>query len=167
MARRRSQSPPLACTFVSVLEPYAKSSNIAAIRRLPLQAPQGAVLPDSNVALEVALADGRRDLFVAADAESWLDAAPSRTAHDLLKQNDWGLRLDGEAAWVRRGQSGATERVAICKGNSLAIGEMTISLKADADYVELAFRNGRATVSAGDRAAIIDIVVSGRSIWRR
>jgi len=167
MARRQSQQAPLASTFVSVLEPYEKTSNVAAIRRLPLQTPQGLAFPDPNVALEVALADGRRDLLVLADAENPLGLTPSRAAHNILEQKDWGLRLDGEAAWVRRGPSGAVEQVAICKGTSLTIGDVTITLTAETDYVELAFRNARAAVVAGSPDLVADIVVKGRSIWRR
>ena len=69
LARRTGKAAPLESTFVAVLEPYEKSSNIASIRRLPLKKPS-AVCPDSDVAVEITLADGRRDLIVARDAEN-------------------------------------------------------------------------------------------------
>ena len=61
---RRSGSEPLESTFLCVLEPHGGQSGIAHARRLPLEIESGEPCPDSHVALEVTLADGRQDLIV-------------------------------------------------------------------------------------------------------
>lgn len=85
MVRRQTGQEPLVSTFVSVIEPYEQLSNIAAVRRIPLQR-------DSEVALEIKLSDGRRDLFVAADP-----AFP----RVITVENGGSFRLDGELGWTR------------------------------------------------------------------
>ncbi len=61
MVRRQSDEAPLASTFVAVIEPYDRNSKLGQIRRLQL--------PGGNVAIEIQLVDGRRDLFVAVVVE--------------------------------------------------------------------------------------------------
>ena len=70
IVRRRTDQPPLASTFVSVIEPYEKQPLITQIRRLELATDEGQPCPDSDVALELRLADGRRDVWVAINAEN-------------------------------------------------------------------------------------------------
>ncbi len=69
MVRRQSTTPPLASTFVSIIEPYETNPLITNVRRLPLLAANGAACPDSNVALEIQLANGRRDILASIDSE--------------------------------------------------------------------------------------------------
>ena len=166
MVRRQGQAP-LASTFVTAIEPYDAVSNIASIRRLPLESAGGAAFPDSNAAVEVTLADGRRDLFVAADVENPLALTPSRTQGNVLVQKDWGLRLDGELAMVRRDKSGNVQRMALCKGKSLSVGGTTLRLKADTDFIEVAFDRGRASVVSGSPDAIQEIRIDGEIIRTR
>ena len=56
VVRRRSSEGPLTSTFVSVLEPYEGQRFVREIRRLPEAG-------DETVAIEVRLADGRRDVI--------------------------------------------------------------------------------------------------------
>ena len=97
MTRRRCEDAIVASTFVSVLAPYEGTPTVESARRLPLEDTDGASCPDSHVAVEVAFADGARDLIVAADPEE-------RTGS--LRQPDWGLTLDGEVRLVRRNAGG-------------------------------------------------------------
>ena len=64
MVRRQSKQGPLESTFVSVLEPYQNKPLIQSIQRLPLEGPAGDLL----VAIQVQLADGRRDLITLTDS---------------------------------------------------------------------------------------------------
>jgi len=159
MVRRQAEQAPLASTFVTVLEPYEKSPRIAAARRLALTTADGAAFPDANVAVEVAFADGRRDLIVAADAENPLGLRPSRAAGRVLAVGEWGLRLDGEMAAVRKDAFGQVQRIALCKGRSLTVGDLSVTLKGETDFIEIVFDKGRASVVAGSPDGIEEIRV--------
>ena len=110
MVRRRGEAP-LASTFVAVLEPYEGQPAITALRRLPLLAPDGRPYPDSCVAVEVTLSDGRRHLLVAADVENPQGLRPSLKEDRVLVQPEWDLRLEGEVSLVRREATGKIESV--------------------------------------------------------
>jgi len=167
LTRRQAKEEPLASTFVGVLEPYEKSSQITQIRRLILETTGGAAYPDSNVALEIELADGRRDLFVAADAENPLNLSPSRTEQKVLAQKAWGLRLDGEMCLIRRAASGAIERIVLCQGRSVTAGDVAVTLKRDVDLIEIVLEEESASVVAGRPEEMQEIVAQGRPVRLR
>lgn len=137
LVRRQATEGPLASTFVSVIEPYDRTSNIAHIRRLSLQTPDGVPYPDSCVAVEVQLTDGRRDLFVAADVENPLRLTPSRAEQPVMVQDEWNLRLDGEAGMVRRDAAGAVRDIALCRGKSMHIGDIAMTMGRDTEFAEV------------------------------
>ncbi len=66
MVRRQSAKAPLASTFVGIIEPYEGTPLVASVRRLPVSGAGGVAFPDGYVALEVRLADGRRDIIISA-----------------------------------------------------------------------------------------------------
>ena len=142
IVRRASDTEPLASTFVGVIEPYSKSSNIASIRRLPLETPQGEAYGDANVAVEITLTDGRKDVLICADVENPLGLTPSLAKSGSLVQKETGISLDGEMCLVRFAKSGEVERVALCKGESIRIGDMVFEPKGKTDFAE-AVRTGR------------------------
>jgi len=157
MVRRQGEKAPLASTFVAIIEPYEKTSNIARIRRLPLETPSGATYPDTNVAIEIQLADGRRDLIVAADAENPLGLRPSRAKESVLVQNNIQLRLDGELCMIRQDQTNKM-RIALCRGKSVTIAEQAVRLKSVVDYIEIFFDNHhRPTIVSGNPDLIAEI----------
>jgi len=160
-ARRQAEKGPLASTFVSVIEPYEHKSSITRIRRLPLETLSGVPYPDSQVAVEVTLADGRTDLIVAADVENPLAVTPAFSKHNALIQKDWNLRLEGELCWVRRGRDGSIERIALCRGRSVAVGNVSVEMKAETDLVELDMRRG-GKIASGGAEGIADLRVRGR-----
>ncbi|MGD9497667.1 MAG: heparinase II/III family protein, partial [Armatimonadota bacterium] len=161
MVRRRTDEPPLASTFVGVIEPYAAAPAIGSARRLGLHTASGAAWPDSAVAVEVRLRDGRRDLFVSADSENPLGLTPSLAAGERLVHDGWGLALEGEWCFVRANVRGAVERIATSHASSLEVGGVRVEL-SDPDLVELTFRDGRAALVRGREAAIRRLVVAGR-----
>ena len=138
IVRRQSDNGPLASTFLGVIEPYYKQSNISGIRRLPLESPKGAAYPDSNVAVEVTLLDGRRDVIIAADAENPLVLTPSLAADGALIQKESGIRLEGQMCLVRFSKAGAVDQVVLCKGKSVTVGGCIYEMPKGADFVELA-----------------------------
>lgn len=96
--RRRGRTEPLESTFVAVMEPYIGTPRLAAIRRfLPGD------VPESHVALEISLRDGRKDLFLLRD-----EKAPFSTVADV--------EFEGQLLWIRRLPSGQVERLAIVGG---------------------------------------------------
>jgi hypothetical protein len=109
IVRRQADEAPLASTFVAVIEPYAGSHKIAGIRRLPLETPDGERVPDGNVALEICLADGRRDLLVALDIENPLALSPGWDEGRGVVQPEWGVRVEGELCWLRLNGDGSRE----------------------------------------------------------
>ena len=128
MVRRQSDSAPLTSTFVSVIEPYNGVANITGIRRLPLTVADGASAPDSDVALEVALRNGARDLIVLADPEAAAGAPAADPATRVLRQQDWQLALDGELCVLRLGGKGDVEHVMLCNGVSVSYADVMVKL---------------------------------------
>lgn len=122
MTRRQSDKAPLASTFVAVMEPYEKQSGITGIKRLALETPDGQAYPDSFVAVEVALADGRRDIIISADAENPLGLKPAR---GVLVQKDWNLRTDAELCMVRLSKDSKVEYVSLSNGAFLQVGDFS------------------------------------------
>ncbi len=147
MTRRQSAEAPLASTFVSVIEPYEKKSNVKSIRRLALQTADGETYGDNCAAVEVRLADNRRDLLISMDVENPLGRKP---AAGTVVQKDWGLRTDAELCIVRKNAYGKVSRIAICKGTFLEVGGAAIKLKGKPDLVEIAIEHGRTQVVSGD-----------------
>ncbi|HOL26676.1 MAG TPA: heparinase II/III family protein [Phycisphaerae bacterium] len=158
--RRQGGVAPLASTFVSVIEPYRKAPNLRQIRRLSLETQAGVAWPESHVAVEITLADGRRDLLIVADAEAALgkhpqtrpahqhdagaagvsgpsdEVKPSRAAVDIFVQKETGLRLEGELCLVRLDASGRPERVAACRAAGVGFADSELKFKAGAEFVE-------------------------------
>jgi hypothetical protein len=97
LVRRGAAEPPLTSTFISVIEPYEGTPAIAGVRRLALRGPDGEPCADTHVALEIRLADGRRDLLVSIDAGK-------PVGH--VVEEEMGLRFDGELSLVRLAPDG-------------------------------------------------------------
>ncbi len=144
MVRRQSDAGPLASTFVGVIEPYEGESAIAGVRRLSLQVEDSGDPWDSDVAVEIVLTDGRRDVVLARDAED-----KGRDGGWML-QKDTDIRTDAELCMVRRGRDGEMMSVAICKGNAVHVGDTALDLQAESDFAEVRFDSGAPAVVAGD-----------------
>ncbi len=99
-------TPPYATTFVGVIEPYDARPIIAGARRLALDDAR------QHVALEIQLADGRRDIVVALDDA----AAVSRS----LTRKACGFDFDGDLCLVRYDAAGHVQRV-IAHGGHLEL----------------------------------------------
>jgi hypothetical protein len=102
MVRRRSESGDLASTFVSVMEPYEGAPLVKRARRVSLVNAAGDALARTHVAVEIELADGRRDLIVARDTEDPLRQAPTVTAGDIISVPEWNIQTGKDVFWKRR-----------------------------------------------------------------
>jgi len=125
----KSSKTPLASTFVSVIEPFGRKSNIATIKRLNLHGASGKKLADSFVAIEVTLTNGRRDLFVTTD---------KKMSNKKLIQKDWGLELIGDTCLI---QKDAKEKIRSIAGNwsSIKLDKINLEPKGKSDYREVEF----------------------------
>jgi hypothetical protein len=157
MVRRQSNEEPLTSTFVSILEPYGTSSHIAQVYRLKLENSEGQAYPKANVAIELQMFDGSRDLIIAADVENPLGRAPAYTPDSMLVLERSNIRTDAQICLVRQAVSGSVSRNALCCGSFLQLNDLSVSLKSDAGFVEIAVADGRATVVAGDEADVLEI----------
>ena len=143
IVRGKSEIEPLASAFVGVIEPYYKRSSISSIRRLSLETAKGNAYGDPNVAVEITLIDGRRNVLICADIENPLALSPSLATDGALVQKETGITLSGEMCLVRFAKSGEVERVVLCKGTSVRIGDLELKGDGKSDLVE-AVREGGA-----------------------
>jgi hypothetical protein len=139
---RRGPQAPLASTFVSVLDPYEKQPNVASVRRLGLKTADGKPCAEANVALEIRLADGRRDVVVVIDAENPLGLTPAAVSGQVVVQEESGIRLDGQLALVRFDPAGKPQRIVLVLGKSLKAGQAAVRAKKPAELLEVVFEKG-------------------------
>lgn len=162
VSRRQAAQAPLTSTFISVIEPYASKSNIARMRRLPLQCADGTPRGDTNVAIELTLADGTRDLYIAADAER--PAATSQPADSMMIEKQSGVTLDGDLCLVRLNPAGKAALICLGKTRRAKVGSLEIHLSDGAEYVEIAMENDKAEMQAGKPTDVQELTNDGRRI---
>ena len=110
----------------------------------PWKREDGPVPSDSDVAVEIELADGRRDVILAMDAED-----TGREGRWML-QEDANIRTDGELCMVRQGPDGELLSVAMCNGKTAHVGGTALDLVETADYVEVRYDSGVPAIVAGN-----------------
>ena len=167
MVRRRSDKAPLASVFIAVIEPYENKSNIRQIRRLSLQGPDDLDWPDAHVAVEVQLADGRKDFIISADVENPMGLTPSWQETTVIVQKDTGIKFKGEVCWVRWDADGKIDQVVICRGQSISIDTINIKLKVKTDFIEIRFDDNQAEVVAGPQDIVEFIKINNRNVWNK
>ena len=173
MVRRQSESEPLASTFVGIIEPYEGNPLIKAMQRLPLQDSGGLGIQDENVALEIKLADGRRDILISAGSERAPGSGPAGNpavsesesiAAKTLVQDQLRLRTDAELVLARTSRDGRFERVALARGTSLELGDLMIKADRKLDFLELAFEGDKARVVGGTADRGLTLTIKGKRI---
>jgi len=165
LVRRRSDQAPLASTFVSVIETYEKHPAITEFRRLELTTDVGARCPDSDVALQLRLADGGRDVFVAIDAEN--PRGPARPADAAVVAKDAGLRLVGQLGFVRFDAAGKPRRAVLGQGTSLEAGSLRIQCKTNAGWAAVDLHDPSAPTISGTAEQIEAVVDGIQHAWPR
>ena len=159
LVRRRTDQPPLASTFVGVLEPYEGKPKVHAARRLDLRDAEGKPCADGYVAIETQLADGRRDLFISADLEN------SAGVSAAVAETESGARFEGDLCLVRLDQSKRPKRVLFCRGKSLRIGDLVVEAKDSQASFEVDLDRPESPVVAGPVEAVASIQVGGVRLW--
>jgi len=163
VVRRRSDQAPLASTFVSVIEPYEKRPAIAEVRRLDLATDGGQPCPDSDVALELRLADGGRDVLVTIDAEH--PRGPSRPAGTAVVQKQAGIRLTGQLGFVRFDAAGKPRRVVLGLGTLLEVGRLRVQRTMDTGWTEVDLQNPSTPIASGSAEEVETIVDGAQRVW--
>jgi hypothetical protein len=161
--RRRAPQAPLASTFVSVIEPYEKQPLISQIRRLELAWDGGQPCQDSDVALEIRLADGRSDVFVAGDAEN--PRGPARPAGTAVVQKETGIRLAGQFGFVRFDAAGKPQRALLGLGKSLDAGTLRLQRKTDTGWTEVDLQNSSAPITSGAVDEVEAVLDGTQRVW--
>jgi oligo-alginate lyase len=165
LIRRRAPEAPLTSTFVGVLEPFEGKSNVTGIRRLELTNPQGTPCADTRVALEVRLADGKRDLFISTDTGN-PDAPTGSVAADAsVLQAEAKAEFAGDVCLVRFDASNQPQRVMFCRGKSLRVGEWMIRAKEAQGSFEISLERPDAPEVSGTAGAVVEIQNKGIKIW--
>ena len=116
-------------TFVAVMEPWRDKAAVQALRRVDVHAGDGSVLGDTEVALEITLPDGRRDLLLMRDAEK-VAVQPEVTFGDPT------VKSDSELAWMRLSGDGHVERAAVGKGTRCSVGAFALQADASRQFAE-------------------------------
>lgn len=112
---RRQGSPPLASTFVAVLVPFEGTTcPVASVRRLPLHTPGGQLYRENQVAIEVTLANGDRDVIIAMDVENPLKITPSFLQRKRAVQRDWKLSSQVDVFFLRKSADGRSRTMVLC-----------------------------------------------------
>ena len=150
---RRTGEAPLSSTFVSVVEPYEANRHIAGIRRI-------AAHGDAEVALDVALTDGRRDLIISHNVEN--PVAASQPASFTFDERAAGATLDGQLCIYRRDAKGEPLFLALGHTRRVTLGDLAVQLANQPEYVEIAFASGAARVTVGKPADVKEISVAGK-----
>ena len=147
MVRRKSQdNSVLNSTFVSVIEPYATASNLAAIRRIPLQNRGAGALNEDSVGIEIRRTDNHRDIWIITD--------PKAGGEALEPVN--GILVTAELAVVTLGDSGP-QRIVMSKGNRISVGPLTLTLRSVVDLIEIEMGMDGAVVLTGSPGDIKDL----------
>ena len=165
MVRRRASQGPLSSTFVGLMEPYEGQSVIKSVRRVEPQRLNGEWSGEADVALEVQLTDGRRDVLFARGAGT--ETATSEQVLDELKLNDLGITLDGAWAWIRFGADGSVQRLFLGHGQVLEVGAVRLERTRREGWIEVDLSQTDSPFVSGEPSAVRSLDVGTRRLWPR
>ncbi len=158
LTRRQATNAPLASTFVSVLEPFGRTANIAKVRRLQLMQNAGEGCLDSDVGLEIQLSDGRRDIILTMDGETALKS-------DQLLDIPGNISFVGDLCVIRFAANGEPERVLFCGGRRLHAPGVAMQMRKGLGSFEVDLTNRAAAIVSGDTGGTEFIELDGKRIW--
>jgi len=100
------------------------------------------------------------------DTEHPLGQQPDFAESKSVFQKDWSLHTDAALCFVRVNPRGQVERIALCAGQVLRVGEVEIRLREPVPFIEIRFVCGKPEVASGDSAQIGEIRLRGKSVWK-
>ncbi|GMQ80292.1 MAG: hypothetical protein BMS9Abin04_257 [Planctomycetia bacterium] len=128
--RRKHDATELSSTFVAVIDPYEDAPTVTSARRLPLENADGGALPATNIAVQVMLADGGRDVLLLQDPAA---PAVATVATEPV------IRTDAEIALVRFAPDGQVSYAALARGSQLTCGQIELAVPAGTVFLERTF----------------------------
>ena len=158
---RRQGDAPLKSTFASILEPFALNPSVARANRVSISRPNqsAAATQPSDIAIELQINDARRDWIVSLDVE----ASPLKP-EALYDLNMGFLKSNAELLWARQKASGEIERLALCRGNKVVTGALSLECNATVSFLEIAFEENKARVLSGNKDAIRTLQFKGQPV---
>lgn len=131
--RRAEDGKTLTSVFVGIIEPYEDKPQIAEVRQLKLFCGNKDCALPGDIAIEVVLKNGDRDLLISIDTEvrTGLESVNGIS----LDEGDWKVNTDCELCMIRK--SGDTTRIVICRGSYIIINGKEIRLGERTDIKEL------------------------------
>lgn len=151
MVRRTTETEPLNSAFVSVIEPYEGPRKLAAITRLPLETIESQALPDAFVGIEIARADGRKDVCLIVDGRGMAEMVEPKNH----------IAFRGQVALATLGPNGL-ERVALCYADRFQVGQTAVTLAPNATFAELVFTPEGVRQVAGAQDAVNGVQRNGK-----
>ncbi|MCP4642221.1 MAG: hypothetical protein GY851_17385 [bacterium] len=144
MTRRRAESGRLVSTFVSVVDPYEGSEpNVVSARRLPLETMNARALPDTFVGVEVKRRDDMTDVWFVLEGRAPVE----------MVQADYDIHVYGDFAAVTFSPKQVV-RIMLGRCQWIRIGNLSVVLKPDVEYIELTVETDGVHVVSGDREAV-------------
>ena len=113
----------LQSTFVGIIEPYEIQPAVTAMQRLPLEG-----LSDTQVALLLQLAGGRKDLLILRDPEIPVAGIGLNPGVEVY--------TDAELCWLRLSPDGAVEETAVSHATHVKAGDKELQSAAPVDFQE-------------------------------
>ena len=165
MVRRRASQGPLTSTFVGLLEPVEGTPQVKSVRRIQLQRPDGTGSDERDVALEIQLADGRRDVLIARNSSS--DSPNGDAQVDEMRLTELGIILQGEAAWVRMGVDGSVQRMFLGNGRVLAVGTARLERARREGWAEIDLNASGSPLVSGEPSEVRSVTVGTQRMWPR
>lgn len=131
----RRAGADLRSAFVGVIEPYEGSPQVVSARRLDIAPRNGRGPSDLDVAVEVVLADGRRDIIVAVDDE----ARPWEPGGECpaVAVPEAGIELNARLGFVRLRRDGSVQHAAAWQGKSLSVSDLVLQVPERATSAEV------------------------------
>ena len=166
LVRRCAVEPPLASTFVAVLEPYQRRPNLVGVRRFDLQDAEAKPCSEDQVGVEVRLANGCRDVVLASNASAPTAGGDSRSRSPVLIEKTSGVRFEGDFCLVRFDGAGP-KRVIFCRGKSLRAGAVVVQSDNEDASFEIDLDKPEAPIVTGPGNAVGLIEIDGVRIWPR
>lgn len=156
VVRNQSETGPASTAFVGLLEPFENTPKIESAERFDIFNGRGEKYSDMNIALQIDLADGTKDIVLAMDAENPLESKPSFSNEKIAALPDIGFETDAEFCLVRLSSEDQIEIVAVANGSFVRIGNFKLAFAECVNFAEVELQNEKPVVISGNNVKIKD-----------
>jgi oligo-alginate lyase len=128
VVERKTESAPLASTFVSIYEPYIGKTPVLSATRLPITTPGSDVARDTDVALQIRYPDGGYAIVVLPDP-----ATPGTRVASLPGKRT--VECDGDLALLRFDPTGQVIYAGLAGGTLVKTGDFVLQSANNQPYI--------------------------------